>query len=71
MLFGNKIKELRDKNGVLQRQLAAHLEMDTPLFSKIERGARFAQRVMCFCWQSTSMLADKMIYAVKGEKKTK
>lgn len=42
MLFGNKIKELRDKNGVLQRQLAAHLEMDTPLFCKIERGARFA-----------------------------
>jgi len=44
MLFGNKIEELRDKTGVLQRQLASLLEMDTPMFSKIERGARFAKR---------------------------
>ena len=35
MLFGNKIKELRDENGVLQRQLAALLEIDTPMFSKV------------------------------------
>ena len=27
MLFGKKIKELRDENGVLQRQLAALLEI--------------------------------------------
>lgn len=80
MLFGNKIRELRDKNGVLQRQLAAHLEMDTPMFSKIERGARFAKRIhvillaeyfhidaneMLILW-----LADKMLYAIKGEKQT-
>ena len=38
MLFGNKIKELRDENGIMQRQLAALLEIDTPMFSKIERG---------------------------------
>ena len=36
MLFGKKIRELRDENGVLQRQLAALLEIDTPMFSKIE-----------------------------------
>lgn len=30
MLLGNKIKELRDKYEVLQRQLAAYLEIDTP-----------------------------------------
>lgn len=29
MLFGNKIKEFRDEQGVLQRQLAAYLEIDT------------------------------------------
>ena len=40
MLFGNKIKELRDENGILQRQLAALLEIDTPMFSKIEHGDR-------------------------------
>ena len=31
MLFGNRIRELRDKQGVLQRQLAALLEIDTPM----------------------------------------
>lgn len=40
MLLGEKIKELRDEHGVLQRQLAALLEIDTPMFSKIERGDR-------------------------------
>ena len=33
MLFGNKIRELRDEQGLLQRQLAAALEIDTPMFS--------------------------------------
>lgn len=37
MLLGNKIRSLRDENEVLQRQLAAYLEIDTPMFSKIER----------------------------------
>ena len=44
MLFGNKIRELRYEQGVLQRQLAALLEIDTPMFSKIERGDRRAMR---------------------------
>ena len=44
MLFGSKIRELRDEQGVLQRQLAALLEIDTPMYSKIERGERKAKR---------------------------
>ena len=44
MLLGDKIKELREEHGVLQRQLAALLEIDTPMFSKIERGDRYAKR---------------------------
>lgn len=44
MLLGQKIKELRLENGVLQRQLASLLEIDTPMFSKIERGNRRAKR---------------------------
>lgn len=44
MLFGDRIRELRDEQGVLQRQLAALLEIDTPMFSKIERGDRRAKR---------------------------
>ena len=35
MLFGNKIRFLRDKQGILQRQVAAYLEIDTPMFSKL------------------------------------
>ncbi|MFZ4860898.1 helix-turn-helix domain-containing protein [Sphingobacterium sp. Mn56C] len=44
MNFGEKIKELREGKGLLQRQLAANLEIDTPMFSKIERGERKAKR---------------------------
>ena len=44
MHFGERIKELRESQGLLQRQLAAKLEIDTPMFSKIERGERKAKR---------------------------
>ena len=40
MIFGKKIKELREKRGLVQRQLSAALEIDTPMYSKIERGER-------------------------------
>jgi len=42
--FGEHIKQLREKKGLLQRQLAASLEIDTPMFSKIERGERTAKK---------------------------
>ena len=41
MLLGKRIKELREEQGL---QLAAILEIDTPMFSKIERGDRRAKR---------------------------
>jgi transcriptional regulator with XRE-family HTH domain len=44
MQFGERIRELREGQGLLQRQLAASLEIDTPMFSKIERGERKAKR---------------------------
>ena len=44
MSFGQRIKELRESKDLLQRQLAASLEIDTPMFSKIERGERRAKR---------------------------
>src|SRR5438270_3089931 len=44
MFFGERIRQLREEKGMLQRQLAASLEMDTPMFSKIERGERKAKR---------------------------
>ncbi len=44
MYLGKKIRELREEQALLQRQLAAELEIDTPMFSKIERGERRAKR---------------------------
>ncbi|SMG15613.1 helix-turn-helix domain-containing protein [Sphingobacterium psychroaquaticum] len=42
--FGIKVRGLRKKKGLLLRQIAAALEMDTALISKIERGERKANR---------------------------
>ncbi len=44
MYLGKRIKELREEKKLLQRQLAAILEIDTPMYSKIERGERKAKR---------------------------
>lgn len=77
MLLGNEIKSLRDEQGILQRQVAAYLEIDTPMFSKIERGDRRAKRSqvpqlakyfhvdedeLLILW-----LADRILDAVEGE----
>ena len=79
MLLGNKIKELRDKHEVLQRQLAAYLEIYTPMFSKIERGDRRAKRSQVIMLAKyfhidekemlTLWLADKVLDALDGEEK--
>lgn len=39
-MIGEKTRELRVANNVLLRQLAAQLDMDTALLSKMERGDR-------------------------------
>lgn len=44
MLFGKMIKKLREEQGLLQRQLAAQLDIDTPQYSKLERGERMPQK---------------------------
>lgn len=44
MKFGEYIKQMREKNQLLQRQLANALDMDTAMLSKIERGERRAKR---------------------------
>jgi transcriptional regulator with XRE-family HTH domain len=44
MLFANKIRHLREQKQMLQRQLASALRIDTPMYSKIERGDRLAKR---------------------------
>lgn len=77
MLFDKKIRELSDEQGVLQRQLAAYLEIDTPMFSKIERGDRRAKRSQVVLLAKyfhinenemlTLWLADKVLDALDGE----
>ena len=42
--FGGKIKELREKKGLLQKHIASRLDIDSPMLSKIERGERKAKR---------------------------
>ena len=44
MLFADKIKQLREDSGQLQRKVAAALDIDAGLYSKIERGERPAKR---------------------------
>ena len=81
MIFGKKIKELREKYGLLQRQLSAALEIDTPMYSKIERGERKAKRcqipIMAKLFEIdekellTIWLADKVLDTVKNEDEIK
>ena len=42
--LGFKLRELREDKGLLLRQLAAEMDIDTALLSKIERGDRRANR---------------------------
>ena len=81
MIFGKKIKELREERGLVQRQLSAALEIDTPMYSKIERGERKAKRsqipIMAQMFEVDEKellpvwLADKVLDTVEGEEEVK
>ena len=81
MIFGKKIKELREEHSLLQRQLSAALEIDTPMYSKIERGERKAKRsqipIMAKLFEIdekellTIWLADKVLDTVENEDEIK
>lgn len=75
--FGFRVKELREAQGLLQRQVAASLEIDTPLYSKIERGERIAKKEVAVHLAAilktdekellTLWLADQIYDVVKDE----
>lgn len=44
MIFGDKIRALREERGLLLRQVAAYIEVDTAFISKVERGEKKASR---------------------------
>ena len=81
MIFGKKIKELREEHSLLQRQLSAALEIDTPMYSKMERGERKAKRsqipIMAKLFEIdekellTIWLADKVLDTVENEDEIK
>lgn len=76
--FGVEIKHLRERKGLLQRQVASHLDIDSPMLSKIERGERHARRSQVTAFSRvfdvpeerllSLWLADKVVEVVQGEK---
>lgn len=76
-MIGDKIRELREKNNVLLRQLAAQLDMDTAMLSKMERGDRFFRKEDIFALAKifeepeqellTLWLADKILKTIQEE----
>lgn len=81
MIFGKKIKEIREERGMLQRQMSAALEIDMPMYSKIEHGERKAKRSQIPIMAKlldveekellTIWLADKVLDTVEGEGEVK
>jgi len=75
--FGEKIKQLRKVNRLLQRQVASQLEIDTPMLSKIERGERKAKKEQVLHFAKilntgkdellTLWLADQVVEVVQDE----
>jgi len=72
-----EIKEFREERDLLQRQLSAALEIDTPMYSIIERGERKAKRSQIPILAKllevnekdllTIWLADKVLDAVEND----
>ena len=78
MIIGQKLRELREKKGLLLRQVAAELEVDTAYISKMERGEKPIKREFIVQLAKiydakiddliTVWLADQMFDIVKDEK---
>jgi transcriptional regulator with XRE-family HTH domain len=76
-MIGSRIRDLREKNNILLRQLAAQLDMDTAMLSKMERGDRFFRKedivVLARIFQQpeqellTLWLADKVLKTLEKE----
>lgn len=77
-MLGGKLKELRELNGYVQRQIAAQLEIDTAYVSKMENGEKQLSRIhikkLSILYKTnekellTLWMADKIIKLVDKEK---
>ncbi|MCL9980596.1 MAG: helix-turn-helix domain-containing protein [Bacteroidia bacterium] len=75
--FGERVRELREKQNLYLRQVAPFLEMDTAQLSKIEKGSRLLKRdqipVLAEILKADSnellvlWLADQLYEVVKDE----
>ena len=80
-MIGDKIRELRETDNILLRQLAATLEMDTAMLSKMERGDRFFRKEDIVALSKifkqsqqellTLWLADKVLKTIDNEEHKK
>lgn len=71
------IRELREKNGLLLRQVAAEIEIDQALLSKIERGERLPTKEQVIKLAKfykvdldetlVIFFSDKLVYEVQDE----
>ena len=75
--FGEKVRNLRESKGLLLRQAAAYIEVDTAFLSKVERGEKKATReqavrLSAFLGVNDSelldlWLTDKLLEVVENE----
>jgi len=77
MIIGQKLRSLREEKGLLLRQVAASLEVDTAYISKMERGEKnikkdyIIQLASLYDYDEVELtalwLADKVFDTVKDE----
>lgn len=75
--FGSTIRQIRERNNLLLRQVAPVIDIDTPLLSKIERGERVLKKEQIPLLAkvlktdvkelTTLWLADQMYNVIEGE----
>ena len=80
-LFTERLRKSREEQNLLQRQLASLLDMDTPLYSKIERGERIPKKDIVLKLAKylkveeedllADWLSDQISKIIKDEKLTK
>lgn len=76
--FGETIRQCREEKGILLRHVAAQLDFDTAMLSKVERGERNAKRENVVALSKildldtnkllTLWLADKIFEVIEEEK---
>ncbi len=76
-IFGDKVRKLRESNGMLLRELASEIKIDQALLSKIERGERIATKKQAVLLAEffqineqeflSQWLGDKIAYEIRDE----